>query len=105
MDDGEPESNDDNNDQVPGDPVSGLHVPGGPWGGCGSKRPIGLVAFIFMNLHVKCPIISAKDGGDAESYLLCSNCWINSPKVWQKIQKVVGFASLQVVIVPYVTNQ
>ena len=31
-----------------------------------------------MNLHVKCPIFSAKNDEDAESHLLHSNEWMNS---------------------------
>ena len=44
----------------------------------GPKRPLGPVAPVFMNLHVKCPTFSAKDDEDAQSHLLCSNDWMNS---------------------------
>ena len=39
-------------------------------GGCGPKvhqRSMTTVASIFMYLHVKCPIFSAKDDEDTES--------------------------------------
>ena len=36
-----------------------------------------------MNLHVKCPIFSAKDNEDTESHLLCCNDWMNSQGIVQ----------------------
>ena len=42
---------------------------------------MGQTAPLFQNLHVKCPIISAKYNDDAESYLLCSSDWMNSPGI------------------------
>ena len=32
---------------------------------------------LFFNMHVKCPIVSAKDDEDAESNVLHNNDWIN----------------------------
>ena len=45
-------------------------------GPLGPQGPMGPVAPIFMDLHVKCPLFSAKDDEDAESHLLQSNDWI-----------------------------
>ena len=39
---------------------------------------MGPVTPVFMTLHVKGPIFSAKDGEDTESYLLHSNDYMNS---------------------------
>ena len=39
------------------------------------------LAFVFMNLHVKCLIISAKDDKDAESHLLHRNDLMNSQDI------------------------
>ena len=55
----------------PGDQRSG-HGPVGP------QEPMGPVAPVFMNLHVKCSIFPAKDGKDTESSLLHNNEWMNS---------------------------
>ena len=78
MDDGEPESNDGNNDQVPQDSVDGPHWLRRSKGGCGPEGPIASMAPVFIKLHVKCLIFSAKDRENAEGHLLCSNDWLNS---------------------------
>ena len=54
MDESEPQIDDDNNDQVPGDPAGGKHGPRGLRCGCGPKgsQRIETAAPIFMNLHV-----------------------------------------------------
>ena len=80
MDDDEAESDADNNDQAPEDPVVRQDPPREPRGGQGSEGPqgpMGLVAIHFMNLHVKCPIFSTKNDKDVDSHLLHSNIWMN----------------------------
>ena len=81
MHDGEAESDDDSNDRTTDDSVDGLHRLRGPKGDHepkGPRDPIGSVASLIMNLHVKCPIFSARDDEDPETHLLCSNDWMNS---------------------------
>ena len=81
MNDGEPGSNDDNNDQVLRDPVGGQYGPREARGGHGpkeTKEPFGPLAPVFMNLHARCPIFSTKDDEDAKIQHLCSNDWMNS---------------------------
>ena len=71
-DNGGDESDNDKNGQVPGDPVDRQCRSRGPWDGNGlnvSQEPIGPVAPVIMNLHVKCPIFSLKDDEYDESHL------------------------------------
>ena len=61
--------------------VSGTYSPRGPRGGHRPKGPKGLigpVASVFMNLHVKCLIFSAKDDEDMGSHPLHGNGWMTS---------------------------
>ena len=79
-----PDSDVDNNDQVPGDPAYGECGSRGLRGGHGPVRPqgpMGPVVSVFMNVNVKCLILLAKDDEDAESHLLHSNDWTNSEDV------------------------
>ena len=39
-----------------------------------------------MNLHVKCPISSAKDDKDSESDILHSNDWMNSKGIAEDVK-------------------
>ena len=99
-DDGEAGKKDDNNDWAPGHQVGGPHGPRGTMCGCRSEvppRPKGPVAPAFVNLDVKCLIFSAKEGEDTESNLftVVIGC---IHKALQKLQNVVGFAWLKLVI-------
>ena len=80
------------------------HGPRGPKGGCGPEGSIRPVAPVFINVHVKFPIYSAKDDEDAENYLLHNNDCMNS-KTLQKMQNVEGFALPYVMISTYVMSQ
>ena len=83
------QSDDGNNDQVPGDPQDGPHRPRRPrgcHGPMGFQIPMGSVAPIFMNLLVKCPIFSAKGDEDAGSHLLHSNDWMSSQGIAEEIK-------------------
>ena len=84
LDDGEPESDEDNKDQASGDPAGELNWPRRPRSGHGPEGPQGLmgpVVPVFMNLHAKCPMFSGKEGEHADSHLLCSNDWTNSQSI------------------------
>ena len=71
MDDGEPDSNDHSNAQVPGDPAGrqcGSRRLKCGYGPVGPQVSMGQVSPVFMELHVKCPIFLSKDYENAENY-------------------------------------
>ena len=47
----------------------------------GPLGPLGPVAPVFMNLHVKCPIFSAKDHEDGGSHPFHSGDWMKSQRI------------------------
>ena len=47
---------------------------------------MGPLATVFTNLHVKCPILSAKDDEDAESHLLHSNDRMNKQGIREHVK-------------------
>ena len=70
MGDHEPESDNDNNDQVPGDEVGrqcGSRGPKCGHGPEGLQGPMGPVASVIMKMHAKFQIFSARDDENGES--------------------------------------
>ena len=82
MDDGEWDSYDDSNDQVPGDSAEWQCRPRGyRVVTYRAQRGMGSVVPAIMSLHVKCPIFSVTDDKNGKSCLLQSNNLMNSQAI------------------------
>ena len=80
MDDGKLNIDDDNNNQVPGDPGGRQHGAIGLRGGCrreGPKVSMKPIHPALVHLYFNCQIFSAKDDKEAKNYILCRNDCIN----------------------------